>query len=425
MFPKDISLDTPTVVGVRAIATQPDGKILVGGFFTSAGGRTRRSVVRINPDSTIDTTFNDPGITDYVFYNVASLAVQLDGKILVGGDFRSVNGLARRNLIRLNADGTLDNSFSATVSDTVSSIIVQPDGRILIGGFFNEVEGQTRNRLARLNANGSFDASFNRGSDFPVVFSMVLLPDGKILAPGGNGLARFNKNGTLDASFQSPNVSSINSIVLQPDGKIVIGGGFFNVNGNPRRNIARFNDNGTLDTTFQDSNIAFGSIADVVVQPDGKILIAGDFTPVSGQTDRRYLARLNADGTFDTPFNPLPNNTVYKIILQPDTKILAGGDFREINGITVDFITRLLNGNVTTCNYSINPLERTFPSAGGSNNFTVTTDAGCTWTATSNAAWLTVTSGTPGNGNGMVNYSVDANPDTTSRTATFTIIGQN
>ena len=312
--------------------------------------------MRVNPDSTIDTTFTDPGINTFFYTSVSAIVVQPDGKILVAGDFDFAGGQPRKHLVRLNANGTLDAAFNPEISDVVYSIALQPDGKILIGGFFSQVNGQERSRLARLNADGTLDASFNRGSDFAVPYSMVLLPDGKIIAPGSQSgvtgaLLRYNANGSRDTSFNGPDLSGSNvvKVLRQPDGKLLIGGPFSTVNGQPRRHVARLNADGTLDTTLQNTGNAFGSVADLALQADGKIIIAGDFTPISGQTDRRYLARLNADGSYDTTFNPLPDNYVYVVAVQTDGKILAGGDFQVVGGITQDYITRLL-GTATVVN---------------------------------------------------------------------------
>jgi uncharacterized delta-60 repeat protein len=359
LFPKDITLDSTTSQRgwVRAITTQPDGKILLGGYFASAGGRTRRGVVRVNPDSTIDTSFTDPGIYSFFYTSVSAIVVQPDGKILVGGDFDFAGGQPRKHLVRLNADGTPDAAFNPEISDVVYSVALQPDGKILIGGSFYEVNGQQRSRMARLNTNGTLDASFNRGSDFAVPYSMALLPDGKIIAPGSQSgvtgaLLRYNTDGSRDASFNGPDLSGSNvvKVLRQPDGKLLIGGPFSTVNGQARRHVARLNPDGTLDTTLQNTSNAFGSVFDLALQTDGKIIIAGDFTPIAGQTDRRYLARLNADGSYDITFNPLPDNNVYVAAMQTDGKILAGGDFQEVGGVTQDYITRLLgSATVNPC----------------------------------------------------------------------------
>ena len=146
-----------------ALAVQPDGKVLIGGNFTTVGGTARSSIARLNADGSLDTTF-DPGVG--VSSNVRAMALQPDGKVLIGGWFATVAGTNRNHIARLNADGSLDASFDpgAGASGTVYDIVVQADGKVLIGGAFNTVDGVARNRIARLNADGSLDTSFNPGS---------------------------------------------------------------------------------------------------------------------------------------------------------------------------------------------------------------------------------------------------------------------
>jgi len=131
---------------VYSVAVQDDGKILIGGDFTAVGGVARNKVARLNADGTLDDTFA-PDVNNYVY----SFGVQDDGKILIGGVFDTVGGETRNYLARLNADGTLDDTFAApNVNDYIYSVVVQDDGKILIGGIFDTVGGETRNYLARL-----------------------------------------------------------------------------------------------------------------------------------------------------------------------------------------------------------------------------------------------------------------------------------
>ncbi len=351
VFPKDISLDST----VSRIILQPDGKILVSGAFTSAGGRTRKQIVRLNSDSSLDPSFvNSNIVTTYpTLGRIYGIALQTDGKILVGGDITSVNGIARTAVIRLNADGTLDNAFNPNVTNgssagDLNTVAVQADGKILIGGHFDKVNGQDRFRLARLNADGSLDASFvfDQISDTSAI---VPLANGQVLV-GGGGIYRLNANGSTDASFQN-SVGSVSTIFFQPNGKILVGGGFYNAGGQPRRSLARLNADGSLDTSFQDPNI-LGSVYEFALQADGRILIGGDFYQVAGQ-DRRYMARINGDGTFDPTFTPIFDDgfsgNVYAVKIQTDGKILIGGDFRKVNGLTQPYISRL-NGSFTATN---------------------------------------------------------------------------
>src|ERR1700682_6061320 len=130
---------------VRVVVVQPDGKILIGGDFTTLspnGGAavTRNRIARLNPDGTLDTAFN-PNANGIVY----SIAVQADGKILAGGAFTSIGGQPRNRIARLDATTGLADSFDPNANNDVLSIAVQADGKILAGGQFNNIRGQARN----------------------------------------------------------------------------------------------------------------------------------------------------------------------------------------------------------------------------------------------------------------------------------------
>jgi uncharacterized delta-60 repeat protein len=130
------------------MAVQSDGKILIGGSFTTVGGVTRNRIARLNSDGSLDTGFN-PNVNS----NVEALAVQSDGKILIGGWFTAVGSPAttRNYVARLNADGSLDTGFNPNASSIIRTVREQSDGKIIIGGGFTTVGGTARNRLARLS----------------------------------------------------------------------------------------------------------------------------------------------------------------------------------------------------------------------------------------------------------------------------------
>ena len=144
----------PDVGGVRSpfvfSTVQADGKIVIGGNFTTVGGVGRTNLARLNADGTLDPGFN-PNADDWIL----STVVQADGKIIVGGFFTTVAGTPRNNLARLNPDGTLDTGFDPDANGFILSTALQSDGRIIIGGSFNAIGGTTRSRLARLENNAA------------------------------------------------------------------------------------------------------------------------------------------------------------------------------------------------------------------------------------------------------------------------------
>ncbi len=322
-------------------------------------------------DGTLDTAFSTNTGTGFNG-NVESVAVQTDGKIVVGGSFTAVNGVTSNRIARLNADGSVDTAFSANLgagpSDDVKSVAVQSDGRIVIGGWFTAVNGTPSARIARLNDNGSVDTAFsaNTGTGFDFDVSSVALQAGnKIVVGGGftavNGtlskrLARLNSNGSVDTAF-STNIGTgfnddVESIAVQGDDKIVVGGYFFNVNGTTSYYLARLNANGSLDAAFSTAmGIGpSGPLFAVAVQPDGKVLAGGTLTNISG-TVSAGIARLNDNGSVDTAFSSNLgtgfDGSPRTLAVQADGKVLVGGNFTKINGIPSKSIARL-NSNGST-----------------------------------------------------------------------------
>ena len=209
--------------GVRAVAVQPDGKIIVGGDFTTVNDVTSNRIARLNPDGTPDTAFTTNIGTGFGG-TVYSVAVQADGKIIVGGGFTTVNGATSNRIARLNPDGTPDTAFTTNigaglVGGEVRTVAVQADGEIVAGGYFTSVNSVSSVRIARFAADGTPDTDFTTmtGTGFasgpsPAVRSVVPQPDGTIIVGGqfttvnnvtSNGIARLNADGSTVSSFTS------------------------------------------------------------------------------------------------------------------------------------------------------------------------------------------------------------------------------
>jgi uncharacterized delta-60 repeat protein len=172
------------------LGIQPDGKILVAGnasFFESIHSVPYKAgVVRLNSYGGVDTSFNPPAFSKNSRVNC--VAIQADGKILLGGRFDGSFPPTLPNIIRLNSDGSIDNTFTATPDYTVSAILVEDGGTILIGGGFSQVNGQPASRVARLQSNGQLDPSFTLDTGGAAVYALALLADGRIVAGGEFGL---------------------------------------------------------------------------------------------------------------------------------------------------------------------------------------------------------------------------------------------
>ncbi len=400
----DMAFDPNPNLPVRAIALQPDGKILVGGAFNSIGGEMRNCIARLGATTGLADSF-DPNASLGSGATVNSISVQTDGKILAGGSFDFIGGQTRHHIARLDAITGLADSFDPNADNGIQSIVVQADGKILAGGFFSIIGGQTRNRIARLDATTGLADSFNPNVEDGggTVYSLALQADGKILAGGffsiiggemRSGIARLdsttgfadsfnpsvpvttvlsiaaqadgkilvggvfdsmggqgrNNIARLDAatgladSFDPNAGNTVEALALQADGKILVGGQFHDANrigGQTRNHIARLEATGRLDQTLDLAPVTgTGSVHGTAVQPDGKILIGGIFTNILGVA-RNNIARLNVDGTLDPVFNPDANHYVYVIAVQTDGKILVAGDFETIGGQSRNNIARL------------------------------------------------------------------------------------
>jgi len=404
---------------VRATAVQTDGRIIIVGNFTSVLGVPRNYIARLNTDGTLDTSF-DPNPNRLVY----CVAVQADGKLLLGGEFTALrpNGAAlptdRFRIARVNVDGTLDMGFDPKANGAINCLGIQADGNVVLGGSFSTLQPNgaaspfSRQNIARINADGMLDMGFDPKAN-GVVRCVTVQPDGKVLLGGDffrlqpNGapsftqrefIARVNADGTVDA-FNPKASDIVQCIVVQPDGKVLFGGGFTTLQPNGalsptnRYRIARVNADGTLDTGFDPR--ANGGVSNVAVQADGKVLLCGNFNALqpngaTSSTPRRFFARVNADGTLDTHFDPNPSFVVNGVEVQADGKVLLGGFFDsfEPSGaakvITRDRFTRLYN-DLATQTLSVPNASQVLWSRSGATTevsrvtFELSTDGGASW----------------------------------------------
>ena len=427
----------PIRATVAGLLVQPDGKIVVAGTFRTFGGQTVGGLVRLNADGTLDQPFLaalGTGLAGSTFGT--KLALQADGKLLLGGAFTSVAGQPRRALARLNVDGSLDASFAPTVLSTaqVGALVVQPDGKLVVGtvngtrlatgGAFvvrltstgavdasfaapvaqsvfatyghnhsmvllsngsllfavgNGTLGQTR--IVRLTSSGALDNTWNTVpyGEYAYFTALAPLPNGQVLAAGAPvrmasltsvpvGVSLLNADGTYNPSFvpQLRAVGNVQDVALQPDGKMIIIGDFTDVNGLTAQNLARLNADGSPDPTFNNLPLQGGTNGSiersVLLLPNGKMLISGDFT-YFGTTPLTGIARLNADGSLDTSFSPpfRPNSAnrnsthVSEMALQPDGNVVVSGILYFPNN-TTQFLVRLL-GSTGQLDTSFQPVS--------------------------------------------------------------------
>lgn len=388
----------------ESVAIQADGKIVVTGSKYDATAHTSEYfVLRYNTNGTLDTTFNASGVVlasiDKTKPNTAAdVKIQTDGKIVVCGT-SYVGSYKDIAIIRINNNGTLDNTFNGTGkvtsgflksgTDVVEKIAVQNDGKILAAGYTSS----NNISLARYNANGTLDTSFNTKGyvttnlqhtyfdNFLNASAVLSQTDGKVLIVGNyysstsNNqeifIRRYNASGTVDTTFGASGMASLginakwtfsNAAILQTDGKIMIVGNSYNNNTVNVFTLVRFNNNGTLDTTFNGTGFLNTTIGvnsegnSILLQPDGKILVGGWIT--NGADRDLLLMRYNANGTLDSTFNGngkvtkgigTSNDEVLKIALQADGKIAVLSNYVNTSGNVILALLRYnSNGSLDT-----------------------------------------------------------------------------
>jgi uncharacterized delta-60 repeat protein len=356
--------------GVQSMTLQPDGKILVmGDFFQYQGSETIHHIVRLNANGSLDTSFNASAVSQNLSdtYNCNGAifkcaALQPDGKILVGGKFPNYGGLDSPNLIRLNSNGTVDNTFTGGINIEVSTISRQNDGNFIIGlrpDGVNPMLPQHGNlfvdTILKTNSTGTL-LNTNVSSQYESE-QMILLPNSQVALFGNSsvpyhrGLKLVDTNGNLvvnsnlysgfSAQLADSQYQSVTAAVRQPDGKFVAGGYFTTYNGVAKNHIARLNADYSIDATFNMGTGFSGAfvpnVEALAVQADGKILVAGSFDNYNGTAVSGGFVRLTATGQLDPAFTGSANGAT-KIIVQSDGKILL----LDSNGIT------RLNANGTT-----------------------------------------------------------------------------
>ena len=338
---------------VNALVIQSDGKIIAGGNFTTYSWVSSNYIIRLNSDWLQDTGFNMWSAFNGAIY---SLAIQSGGKILVGGSFTSYNWSSANRIIRLNADWTIDNTFNmwAWFDNIITALAIQSDGKIIVGGDFTSYNWSLVNRIVRLDSGWNIDNTFNIWAwcDFPVnVFAIQ--GDGKIIV--GWDFTSYNwspvdKIVRLDSGWSIDNTFTIwtgidypiYNLVLQSDGKIIAGGGFTSYNWSLVNRIARLDSSWNIDTSFNIWDGFDGVVIGTTLQNNGKIIAVGKFSTYNWSGTRR-IARLNSDWSIDTGFNVWNgfNRNAFVLAIQSDGKIVVGWYFTTYSWASAPYIIRL------------------------------------------------------------------------------------
>ncbi len=353
-------------VVVSALLLEPDGGLLLAGWFESVDGHPRHGLARLRADGSVDEAFDPgPGLQGGMAYD---LARQEDGSVLVAGAFTHVNDAPAAGLARLRPDGSVDLDFQSRLVSTlgagrVYAVAVQPGRGLIVAGTFQAAGPPVGRHVLRLDFDGKPDAGFGLTEGVAggqeAIFDVLALPEGLVIAGSfsqtaeleRNCLARLTPDGRPDATFDpgpgllSSEPASVNMLALQPDGKILVVGEFFEASGQPRHCLARFLPDGSLDESFGNETTFFelpGEVRALALADHGRILAGGYFERVNGQW-RPNLARLEADGTLDEKFDAglEPDTEIHAVVREARGRWVIGGRFESVRGVEHRHLARL------------------------------------------------------------------------------------
>ncbi|WP_116787786.1 hypothetical protein [Flavobacterium psychrotrophum] len=371
--PIDTSLGNGTNDAISDMEVQPDGKILLAGNFSFYKNIESHHIVRLNADRSIDISFNVGALIDGY---IDEIVVQNDGKILISGGFTHYGNNEVNGFARLNANGSLDTTFNTGpgFNNKVYKLLIQPDNKILVAGSFSSYNGVACYAVIRLNYDGSIDNSFAMNSSITSVLDIVFQDDKIIIAGRGSAnsytVKRFLSTGAEDTTFYSwyGNIGFRRSLEIQQDNKILVASWPVSFEESP--SIVRLNANGRVDSSFSGGLSSDATITDIVLQEDNKIIIVGEFTNY-GSAVAHSAARLNTNGQLDATFNTPLQKVDYPILVAATRSdgLLFGGMFTMYNSICSNYLIALdNNGNQDTIGYD--------NDKGANNEVSVIVDAG-------------------------------------------------
>lgn len=346
---------------VNALLVLQNGDILVGGEFTTITGKSNAYLARLKSDGQLDGTFG--GGTDGVVNRLFQLP---DGRVLVAGAFTNLQGASRHGLGRLLANGSVDLSFDAGTNfdseEIVRTLCLLSDGKIVTG---SEANFRDRfSRFSRFHPDGQLDSSFIRTNIVDGrVYALLPLTNGTILAGGDfqwvgtnslpepgltflgeDGRSKPNLVSGLTNHPYSADPSTVFSLTQMTNGNILVGGSLIMSRSNWNAAVAQLTPAFQWDTNFVPDSFDFHARS-ILVQPDGKLVVAGMFYEVGGYW-RRHIVRLDATGRVDPCFDPGVGlggfDGASALALQSDGRILVGGLFDSTDWIGVANLARLL-----------------------------------------------------------------------------------
>ena len=355
---------------VATLAVDSNDNIYVGGGFTTLGGSTHLSL------AVVDKTSGTPMANSvYVGHagNIWALARDSAGRLVVGGSFYGVRGgIGRNNLLRLNADGSLDTTWNPSASGPVNALAVDGSNNVYVGGQFGTLGGQPRNRIARVTSAGAVDGWYPGGVGASgTVYALALDGSNNVYVggffttlggQGRNNIARVTNAGAVDGWYPPGGANdSVNALAV--DGSNLYVGGFFTtLGGLPRNYIARVNGGGAVDGWYPPGG-ANGAVGALALDGSNHVYVGGSFSTLGGQS-RNRIAHVTGAGVVDTWYPSSANGqgangAVFALTVDDNHNVYVGGGFLTLGGQSRDFIARVTSAGAVDGWYPL----------GGANDF--------------------------------------------------------
>lgn len=332
---------------VLATAVQSNQRIIIAGKFSEYNYESANGIARLKRTGRYDPSFN---VGTGANGQINTVAIQSDGKILIGGKFNVVNGNNCSNIARLNADGSFDASFATAQTDgEVRKIKIDSDERIVVAGDFKNVNKETAHGIARIFQSGKLDETFHSPIDLPYeggaydfVFSADQLYVAVIYKSGGyttqTNLLRLNDNGDRDIYFNIPTekVYEIYAVALSNSGKPIAGGLTDFVGNSLKGLLIQFNLDGTIDPSYDYQGLAYNltkSVRTIQVLGNDKQIVGGDFAG--------HIKLIKPEGRIDENFSGSAGNHVYSLSPTYNEKMIVAGVFSDCQSIVRNGVARI------------------------------------------------------------------------------------
>jgi uncharacterized delta-60 repeat protein len=329
----------------------------VAGNYTTYNGATSAYLNEIDYNGTLQTNLPISGFNNTIF----ALIQDNSGNLIAGGAFTSYSGTAINRIIRINQSGVKDNTFNVGTgfNNSVFAIVQQPDNKYVIGGSFTQYSGVSANRVIRLNSDGSVDNTFTSSATGMTAVNDIILSGTNIIIGGtasnATPIVSLTSGGSIDTSFTVTSLLSggtITTLAKQSSGKIL-------TNYTAGNSTLRLNTNGSQDTSYTGvTNGNFVGLNKLVVLSNDKIMVGGKYTSEAGSGNYELVSRLNTNGTIDSTFitsgttvvTNQPGRGVLAIYPEPNGTYIVGGSWTNFNGLSNTNIARLYsNGNTNNC----------------------------------------------------------------------------